>query len=109
MVRSPGLAPRVGHSDLPGYTGSDWRLIEALLAKKHERWSTSLRCLKTDAFYEWLDRQSDTETTEIESERVPQHHDRTGARILKPLGVRFRLEVDEPVSRTEDRPDGGSA
>jgi Transposase and inactivated derivatives len=48
-------------------TGSAWRLVGALLAEKHEEWSTSRRYLKTDAFYDWLDKQSDTGTTDIES------------------------------------------
>jgi len=46
---------------------SAWRLIGALLAEKHEEWSTSRRYLKTGEFYNWLDKQSSTEATEVES------------------------------------------
>ena len=47
---------------------SAWRLVGALLAEKHEEWSTSRRYLKTDEFYEWLDEQSGPEAKEIHSE-----------------------------------------
>jgi len=46
---------------------SVWRLVGALLAGKHEDGnlglprSTSRRYLKTDEFYEWIDRQSEPE------------------------------------------------
>jgi len=47
---------------------SAWRLVGALLAEKHEEWSTSRRYLKTDEFYEWLDGQSEPEAKDIHSE-----------------------------------------
>jgi transposase-like protein len=47
---------------------SAWRLVGALLAEKHEEWSTSRRYLKTDEFYGWLDEHTETEPTDIESE-----------------------------------------
>jgi transposase-like protein len=47
---------------------SAWRLVGALLAEKHEEWSTSRRYLKTDEFYDWLDEQADTEATDFQSE-----------------------------------------
>lgn len=49
---------------------SAWRLVGALLAEKHEEWSTSRRYLKTDEFYEWLDRQSERETTRTEATEI---------------------------------------
>lgn len=51
---------------------SAWRLVGALLAEKHEEWSTSRRYLKTDEFYEWLDEPTETEAIDIESE--PTNH-----------------------------------
>jgi len=47
---------------------SAWRLVGALLAEKHEEWSTSRRYLKTDEFYEWLDRKSESDPEDIHSE-----------------------------------------
>ena len=47
---------------------SAWRLVGALLAEKHEEWSTSRRYLKTDEFYDWLDKKTDTEIGESEPE-----------------------------------------
>jgi len=47
---------------------SAWRLVGALLAEKHEEWSTSRRYLKTDEFYEWLDGQSEPESKDNHSE-----------------------------------------
>ena len=32
---------------------SAWRMVGALLAEKHEEWSTGRRYLTMDAFYEW--------------------------------------------------------
>jgi len=57
---------------------SAWRLVGALLADKHEDGnlglprSTSRRYLKTDEFYEWIDRQSEPEAKNIHSE--PTNH-----------------------------------
>jgi len=47
---------------------SAWRLVGALLAEKHEEWSTSRRYLKTDEFYEWLDESAEKDTRDIHSE-----------------------------------------
>ena len=47
---------------------SAWRLVSALLAEKHEEWSTSRRYLKTDEFYDWLDKKTDTGIGESEPE-----------------------------------------
>lgn len=35
--------------------GSAWRMVGALLAEKHEEWSTGRRYLKMDTFYNWRD------------------------------------------------------
>ena len=37
---------------------SAWRLVEALLAEKHEEWSTGRRYLTMDEFYEWREKQT---------------------------------------------------
>jgi transposase-like protein len=37
--------------------GSAWRLVGALLAEKHEEWSTGRRYLTMDEFYEWREEQ----------------------------------------------------
>jgi transposase-like protein len=47
---------------------SAWRLVGALLAEKHDEWSTSRRYLKTDKFYNWLDKQAEREAMDLESE-----------------------------------------
>lgn len=47
---------------------SAWRMVGALRAEKHEEWLTSGRCLKTDEFHDWLDRQSDKNTTGAQSQ-----------------------------------------
>jgi transposase-like protein len=49
---------------------SAWRLVGALLAEKHEEWSTSRRYLTMGEFDDWLDEQSSTEATEVESEQT---------------------------------------
>jgi transposase-like protein len=57
---------------------SAWRLVGALLAEKHEEWSTGRRYLTMDEFYEWREKQtkeSQTPTDERQSEspnRTPQ-------------------------------------
>jgi hypothetical protein len=57
--------------DLSGIGEGDYG-VGALLAEKHEEWSTSRRYLKTDKFYDWLDEQADTEATDIQAE--PTNH-----------------------------------
>jgi hypothetical protein len=49
------------------FPGKDsvWRLVGAQLAEKHKEWSTSRHYLKTGEFYDWLDRQSETEAKDI--------------------------------------------
>jgi len=37
---------------------SAWRLVGALLAEKHEEWSTGRRYLTMDEFYEWREKQT---------------------------------------------------
>jgi transposase-like protein len=37
---------------------SAWRLVGALLAEKHEEWSTGRRYLTMDEFYEWREEQT---------------------------------------------------
>lgn len=44
---------------------SAWRLVGALLAEKHEEWSTGRRYLKMDAYYEWRDRSTEEEKEEL--------------------------------------------
>lgn len=46
---------------------SAWRLVGAVLAKKHEEWWTGQRYLKMDEYYDWLDEQADTGAIDIES------------------------------------------
>lgn len=38
---------------------SAWRLVGALLAEKHEEWSTGRRYLTMDEFYEWREKQTE--------------------------------------------------
>ena len=45
---------------------SAWRLVGALLAEKHEEWSTGRRYLKIDGYYEWR-----KTPTEENSEKLP--------------------------------------
>ena len=47
---------------------SAWRLVGALLAEKHEEWSTGRRYLTMDEFYEWRKEQSKKPTDEPQSE-----------------------------------------
>ena len=46
---------------------SAWRLVGALLAEKHEEWSTGKRCWTMDEFYGWREKQTHTSTKELES------------------------------------------
>ena len=47
---------------------SAWRLVGALLAEKHEEWSTGRRYLTMDAFYEWREEQTKKSPDERQSE-----------------------------------------
>jgi len=47
---------------------SAWRLVGALLAEKHEEWSTGRRYLTMDEFYEWRGEQTEQSTDEPQSE-----------------------------------------
>ncbi|WP_423816325.1 transposase [Salinibacter ruber] len=44
------------------------RLVGALLAERHEEWSTSSRYLKIDEFDDWLYSHSDKEATDVQYE-----------------------------------------
>lgn len=47
---------------------SAWRLVGALLAEKHEEWSTGRRYWTMDEFYEWRDRQRDSDAEDLQPE-----------------------------------------
>ena len=55
---------------------SAWRLVGALLAEKHEEWSTGRRHLTMDKFYEWREEQTEKSTDEPQS--------KSSNRILQP-------------------------
>jgi len=55
---------------------SAWRLVGALLAEKHEEWSTGRRYLTMDEFYEWREKQT-TESRKTADERQPESSNRT--------------------------------
>ncbi|MCS4039945.1 transposase-like protein [Salinibacter ruber] len=48
---------------------SPWRLVGALLAEKHEEWSTGRRYLKMDAYYEWRETPTEEDSEELPAER----------------------------------------
>ncbi len=47
----------------------DWRLVGALLAEKHEEWSTGPRYLRVDAYYEWRETPTEENSEELPAER----------------------------------------
>jgi putative transposase len=54
---------------------SAWRLVGALLAEKHEEWSTGRRYWTMDEFYQWREQQADGHTEDPQpesSDRTPQ-------------------------------------
>jgi putative transposase len=54
---------------------SAWRLVGALLAEKHEEWSTGRRYWTMDEFYQWREQQTDGHTEDLQpesSDRTPQ-------------------------------------
>jgi transposase-like protein len=55
---------------------SAWRLVGALLAEKHEEWSTGRRYLTMDEFYEWREEQTE-ESQKPADERQPESTNRT--------------------------------
>ncbi len=55
---------------------SAWRLIGALLAEKHEEWSTGRRYLTMDEFYEWREEQTE-ESQKPADERQSESPNRT--------------------------------
>ena len=55
---------------------SAWRLVGALLAEKHEEWSTGRRYLTMDEFYEWREEQT-KESQKLANERQPESSNRT--------------------------------
>ena len=56
--------------------GSAWRLVGALLAEKHEEWSTGRRYLTMDEFYEWREEQTE-ESQKTAEERQSDPPNRT--------------------------------
>jgi len=60
----------------PNHT-SAWRLVGALLAEKHEEWSTGRRYLTMDAFYTWRGEQAEDKPAELQAEQSepePSNH-----------------------------------
>ena len=55
---------------------SSWRLVQALLAGKHEEWSTGRRYLTMDKFYEWREEQT-TESQKSADKRQSESPKRT--------------------------------
>jgi len=55
---------------------SAWRLVGALLAEKHEEWSTGRRYLTMDEFYEWREKQT-KESQKLADERQSESSNRT--------------------------------
>jgi transposase-like protein len=55
---------------------SAWRMVGALLAEKHEEWSTGRRYLTMDKFYEWREKQT-TESQKSADERQSESPNRT--------------------------------
>ena len=55
---------------------SAWRLVGALLAEKHEEWSTGRRYLTMDELYEWREKQT-TESQKTADERQSESSNRT--------------------------------
>jgi hypothetical protein len=49
-----------------------WRLVGALLAEKHEEWSTGRRYLKMEEFYEWHAGQPEKDADDLQPE--PSNH-----------------------------------
>ena len=55
---------------------SAWRLVGALLAEKHEEWSTGRRYLTMDEFYQWCEEQI-KESQKSADERQSESSNRT--------------------------------
>ena len=55
---------------------SAWRLVGALLAEKHEEWSTGRRYLTMDEFYQWREEQI-KESQKSADERQSESSNRT--------------------------------
>jgi transposase-like protein len=47
---------------------SAWRLVGALLAEKHEEWSTGRRYWTMDEFYQWREKQASDDTEDLHPE-----------------------------------------